>query len=166
MPGTFTFRSEILLRIRRRRESAARQRFSCTANDVQAIGGRIDKLRQAYRMHNQALRQMLQDGADAMNMRLYEQCLTELQKSIENESRRLGTARKALSHCRVKLIEAIRQRKGLAVLRDRQSHQHAVQLLRRQTEQHDDLHSCNATARQVIEDGLVSNNHSEWLPPC
>jgi len=62
------------------------------AGEVAAIGRRLMRLRRALRMHNEALERMSRGPADAMNLRLYRRCITDICRSIVAENARLEGA--------------------------------------------------------------------------
>ena len=155
MSNRFKFGAEILLKLRTRREEAARRRFARSAGDVEAIARRMVRLREVLRMHNDALRNMLPGGADAMNVRLYRQCIDDIGQAIAAGSKHLAEAHEALREQRAQLLEAVAQRKALAVMKDRQMAVHAGAEQRDEIRQQDMLHAAQKATQDQPDDRAV-----------
>ena len=91
MSSRFRFGRQVLQKLRKRRQDTAR-----TSGEVVAIDERLARLREALSLHKQALQEMLEAGADAMNVALYRQCISDIGKAIAAESIRLAAARSSL----------------------------------------------------------------------
>ena len=155
MSNRFKFGAEILLKLRRRREEAARRRFARSTGDVKAIARRLVRLREVLRMHNDAFRMMLPGGADAMNVRLYRQCIEDIGQAIAADSKHLAEAHEALREQRAQLLDAVAQRKALAAMKDRQMAVHAGAEQRDEMRQQDMLHAAQKATRDQPDDGAV-----------
>jgi hypothetical protein len=75
--------------LRRRGEPRLRHKG---ANDAAAIESRLVELRRALEMHSRALQQLMETSADAINLRLYRQCIGEIRGAIAVEDARLQQA--------------------------------------------------------------------------
>jgi len=153
--GRFRFSAEILLKLRRRREESARRDFSRAIQDVAAATSRVARLEQAHHMHTQAVREMLAGLTDAMNLRLYRQCIGEIRKALETDNKHLVGARRRLVETRTRLLEAIRQRKALAVLQDRHRELHTAELRRESEKECDDLYATYQAIAKADNDRLA-----------
>ena len=121
MLGKFNLRQEIQKRLRKRREDTARQQFSRAAGEVSALTSRLTRLHELLGIHTQALREMLAEGGDAMNFRLYNQCISAVRQDIAENNRQLRSARQSLYQSQCELTEAIRQRRRFDVLNGKEN---------------------------------------------
>ncbi len=155
MARKFKFAAEIMLKLRQRREKSARQDYASCSSDIEAISHRLRTLRTASRMHGEALQQMLTDGIDAMNMRLYRQCMDDIDRSISTESRRLRKVRCDLERKAEQLGQLVTERKSLTALKDRQSQLHAMNERRREVAEWDDLYASRSAGCEDKHQGAV-----------
>ena len=151
----FRFPHEFLLKLRKRRLEGTRQDFSQAAGEVEALTSRLEKLRVALRVHNQALGEMLQSGADPMNLRLYSQCIHGIEEAIDDESRKLLAAQGVLRARQDELLGAARDRKAVDMLRDRQAAEHAVAERSADGKAWDELNAASVVAGQAADDRMV-----------
>jgi len=105
---------EIIERLRLRREGAVRRHFSRAAGDVEEIGRRLVGLRRALDAHTRSLEQLLSGGADAMNVRLYRQCIDGISQTIAEQQGRLVEARRRMQQRREQLLATIGRREETA----------------------------------------------------
>ena len=101
-----TFRGEVLWRLRRQREEAARQAFVAARNRAMAIAGRIDTLRAMLAEHDAAARGALPGGESALT--LYRRCARDIRHQIAGQMQRLATAEAVVEQRREALIDAIK----------------------------------------------------------
>ncbi len=139
-------RTEVLLKLRKRSENAAMQQFSRAVDDAETIAHRLVLLRRALRMHSDALREMLPVGADAMNLCLYRQCVTDIRQAIAEKTNRLETIRCSLPQRKTDLFDAMKQRKAMGALKDRQLARRAADERRLDVRQWDEAHAAHVAA--------------------
>jgi len=157
MPNTrFRFRAEILLKLRKRREEAARKRLSRSVRDVETTTAHLRKLHAARRMHNRAVREMLAGDADAMNLRLYRQCIGEIRRAIDEDNRRLAGAHRTLQRSRTELLRAMKERRLFAALKDRQAETHAADQRRSEEKEAEDVHAAHRAMRNSSDNRLTA----------
>ena len=65
-------------------------------DEAAAIGSRLTKLHRVLRMHAEALKETVEGQGDAMNVRLYRQCIACLHQAISEETDRLAAVRACL----------------------------------------------------------------------
>jgi len=151
----FRFRAEILLKLRKRREEAARERFSQAVGDVETTIARLRRLHLAQRMHNRAIHETLAGGADAMNLRLYRQCIGEIRRAIDEDNEHLADARRTLQRSRTDLLEAMKERKLLGAVRDRQADRHASDRRRGDEKESEEIHAAHRAMKHSPDDRLA-----------
>lgn len=151
MAKRFRFGADILLKLRKRREEAARRRLVQGASEIEAICERVDKLHAAQRTHKEALSKMLSDGADAMNIRLYGQCIHDIDQSITEQSGRLDSARGDLEANRETLVEAVGRRRAMSTLKQRQQIADAAQRRLDETRENEELHAARLVGQAAFD---------------
>lgn len=142
-----TFRGEAVLRLRRRLEADARCVFLAALGDVESLGSRVASLSAAMDAHDDEVRRAVRVGADAATLGAYRQCAVGIRWALTVERRRLQTARETLRRRRVGLLEAMKDRKVLARLRDRLARRSGLSRDRTETRQRDDAHAAHRAAK-------------------
>lgn len=120
-----TFRQSVLMRLRRRREHAARHAFERAKAQADVIRQRIAHLRKAVDIENGFVRQAIFSGEQAARepappdsgvLLRYRRNIEQLRQVILADTLRLAEAERLLDWRRRELIEAIQQRKGAFIL--------------------------------------------------
>ena len=104
--------SEMKVRMSRRREAAAARRFALSAGEVSQVSTRLTQLCRAKQMHERAMRTLIDDGGDALNLNMYRQCLADIENAIDEEKSRLQLASERAGMRRSELIRAMGWRRG------------------------------------------------------
>ena len=65
-------------------------------DEAAAIGRRLAKLHRVLRMHAEDLKETVEGQGDAMNVRLYRQCIACLRQAISEDTDRLAAVRACL----------------------------------------------------------------------
>lgn len=87
------WKSEWLSRLRQRRWRPHHNAAVVLPEPPDEILAKLETLQRAFRMHNAALQELLSEGGDPMNARLYRQCLSDLRRAIIEQNVRLNVAR-------------------------------------------------------------------------
>ncbi len=147
MARKYNFAAEVLLKLRKRCERSARRDCREGMSDIVAVEGRLARLRNAARMHHEALQRMESNEADTMNMHLYRQCIGDIDRAIVIENRRLATAQAKLENRKTELHHAVTQRKTLGMLKDRLVERHGRVEARREAAEWDQEHLLHQAER-------------------
>ena len=148
------FRAEILLKLRRRREGVVRRHFSRAAGDAETIARRIANLREALAVHVKALQEMMAASPDAMNLRLYRQCIADISQAITEQEGKLAQARRDLERRREQLLDAMRQRKTLESLKGHQAQHAAAAQMRADERRWDEQYISHKAATNEAEEDI------------
>ena len=97
-------------------------------------------------MHSSTLREMLPVGADAMNLYLYRQCVADIRRAIAEKTERLETVRRNLPQRKKDLFDAMKQRKAMGALKDRQLARQAADERRLDVRQWDESYAAHVAA--------------------
>lgn len=151
MASRFRFVGQMLLKLRKQRQDVARQGLYHASGQVSAIENRLDRLREAMEAHSQALHEMIQAGADAIDVSLYQQCISDIRKAIKAELARLETASASSRRHQDELIDASRQYKATQALKDRQMRSHAAADRQAEASRQDDLHAAGRAMEMLNE---------------
>ena len=135
-----------LLKLRRLDEVAARVAFEQARADVEAARARLEALRGDLAQRNHLARETLLRGAPP-RAGAYRRAVTQLKAAIEDESRRLVTAKEALEKLGGRLMEAMKQRKAVESLKTRLDRRRSVELSRAETRRADDVHAAFTACR-------------------
>jgi flagellar export protein FliJ len=114
MPDGFQRVGEILLRLRRREESAAREAFSAAQSRVAEIRSRLARVRSALSAQGAAARAALLEGRS--DTEVYRRWVAELRRASSLEAAHLSAAAEELEARRGALLEAMKQRKAMDCL--------------------------------------------------
>jgi flagellar export protein FliJ len=119
MPDAFQRVGEILLRLRRREESAAREAFTAAQARVGEIRSRLARVRTALSSQDAAARAALLAGR--AGTQAYGRWVAELRRASSLEAAHLSAAEDDLEARREALLEAMKQRKAMDCLARSQS---------------------------------------------
>ncbi len=120
----FHFRLETLLNQRRHAEDALQVQL---AEARLCLSAEQTALRESKRAHSQCMRDLhlkQQEGFRVDDILLYYPYLDHLKQTIEERSRRVAVAERSVSQKRHALIEAVKKRKILEKLREKQAREH------------------------------------------
>ena len=112
------FPSDLLLKMRRRREMVAAKRFAKSAGHVGQASTRLAKLHRALQMHQRAMDSLAAEGGDPLNLCMYRQCLTDIHAAIGEEKSRLRLASCEAGDRRGELLDAMNRRKAVEPRKD------------------------------------------------
>jgi len=137
----FRFGLDAVLRMRERREHAARQQFAQSRAKVDALANGLERLRNALARQHRWARMTLGDAGQAgVDMEFYRQALQSVQAEYGLQVQRLWQAREAEQQDRAILLAAMRHRKALERLRQRRQARHEATQQRAATAELDDLY--------------------------
>lgn len=145
-----TFPSAMLVRPVKQREEIARQAFTDARQEVEAVESNIRHLQRALATQNERARRTLLDAREAASLTLYRRCVCDIACALAGEKRRLGQANEALSKYRDDLIEAMKQRKAMDLLVQRQLAIENMVHQREQGREADHLHNARMAWRMEI----------------
>jgi flagellar export protein FliJ len=141
-----------LLRVRSMAEGNSRRQCVKAMTDVDSATAELALLRRAQRMHRAGLRSTLDGDGDPMNVRLYSQCLRDLEDAIACQRKRLDAARRVLARRRRELSDSMRQRRRVEVLRERAAVAEAAVQRGREQRQADELHGSYRAVNEQTKD--------------
>lgn len=130
----------LLLKLRRRKEDAAKAALTAAKNQADAIASLTGRLRQLRDARNAAIGDALHAGSPPVAMDAYRHELVEIGRRLAQQNQRLRLAASRLQRRRASLSEAHKQRKAMETCRNRLDRQAAVAEARAETKNLDDLH--------------------------
>jgi len=151
MARNFTFRGEVLLRLRRQRERAARVAFARARDEADAIQARIAELQAALAQYHDAARAAVMGGGRKFDVGLYRRCVGDIAAALADQRARLAAAQETQRRCRDELAEATSQYKAVKCLKEKLLSRHERQVDRSVVKERDDQHATHAAARGRID---------------
>ncbi len=143
---------EVLLRLRRQQEAAARDRFARARGEAGAIAARMDRLRTILGAHTAAARAALLAGAGDASV--HGSHAAGVRDALAAAGGKLAEAQRAAERQREALVEALRCRKAAAGLAGRRARRAARVAARREAAESDDLHA--ARRARGADDGELT----------
>ncbi len=154
MAKQFTFRVEPVLKLRRQAEQLALQKLADARRRVGEADSAIARLRDELAEQDRRVREgVLTGSVDVQYMSLYRRHVMALHRRLIAEARRLHEATVRLDERRAEAAAAIKQRKVLQALKDKQKARYLEQLERAAGREQDDLTLMRVGHRRVEEAG-------------
>jgi len=132
---------DALLRLRRRREAAAVQAFHRAQQAADDCRRTADELRGAAAGHEAVAREAVFAGRPYPAVQ--RACLAELARARAAEAPRRANADTRCERARGELLEAMRQRKALSCLKERQERLAQLAVARREADEADDRYAAH-----------------------
>jgi len=136
-------RVEMLLRIRRRAERAARRAFQEALARAQAAGARVVELAKLLGAHSDAAREGLLGGGAPHPGEAYRSSAAELRVEIGRRRAELGRMDHELARNRAELAHAVKRRQAAEMLGEKLVGRLAARRQRRTMRQLDDAHAAH-----------------------
>lgn len=140
MAKRFVFRLETVLRIRQRREDAAKRVVAERLREVAAVEGEIVALQEQARSETGAFRRTHGAGQlDVSQLKRHRRWLLQLDQAELLARNRLGELNDLLAVDRAALTEARKQVRALEKLKERQHDRHLEELNRAEARENDEI---------------------------
>jgi flagellar FliJ protein len=152
MAKKFKFRPEVLLKLRQQRELLAKRRVAEIQQRVGQIQEAMTRLRNQLSEQDAMVRQGVLVGAvDVGYMSLYRRHVMTLHKAIIAQAQQLREVAGELQLRRAELTEALKQRKVLSKLKDKQQHKHRLVIEKDEARQIDEMSSARFGHQHALE---------------
>jgi flagellar FliJ protein len=149
MAKRFQFRFETMLQIRQQREDQQKRVVAARNREIVQVQERLAGLERQIHEETAAIRDGQNSGAvDIQQLMRHRHWLGHLHKAVLDAQSELRTLEAKLAQERLELAEAMKQRKILAKLKERQQERHMQEQQRRETRENDEMN----TVRFAFED--------------
>lgn len=142
MAKQFTFRLEVLLKLRRQREDEKKRVVAARLREIATVDRRKLAFQMEIARHIQVMRESLCAAeADVDRLKMGRHWLVRLRRGVLESDAHLATLRARLAQERAELAEARKQTKVLERLKERQQEAFAAALNRREQMELDEMNS-------------------------
>lgn len=140
MAKRFIFRFETMLKLRRQQEDHHKRIVGARMTQIAEVRDQIARLEQQARDETDDIRQRTAQGTiDLTQLVRHRHWLGQLNRNTLDAQTRLRTLEARLAQERVQLAEAVKRRRILEKLRERQAEQHQKEADRRETRELDEI---------------------------
>ncbi|MCC5828258.1 MAG: flagellar export protein FliJ [Phycisphaeraceae bacterium] len=139
MPTLFRFRLQTLLNARREAEDRAQRELAVLQGRKQAMLNELRSMRESIHDARHELNQSLRGRVVMEQVGRFARFTLEERARAQGLVSRLAALEREVVEARGRLLEAMKQRKALELLRDRQKQEWLQRMERRQTEELDEL---------------------------
>ncbi len=153
MAKKFKFRVEPVLKLREQTERMALRELAHARQHATAIEQRIRGIRDELNAQDALVREGVLTGTvDVQYMSLYRRHVMTLHRRIIEQVTELRQAATAAQRCRVKVVDAVKQRKILSALKDKLQLRHRKEAERQEQNDMDELTSMQSGHRRLAEE--------------
>ena len=150
----FRFSLDVILRLRERREQAARQQAARSRARCDAATLEVERLQSAMVRQDRWGRQVLADdpSRERVNMVFFRDLVAGLRAQLVRRSEELRAAREQSARDRAALLDAMRRRQALERLRVRRLRAHLAMANRQEASEREDACYCSRTGMAFQQD--------------